>query len=104
MSFDEFEGTKQVIRMSDRQEEFEDTKQVIRMSDPQEEFEDTKQVIRMSDPQEEFHSDYLFGIFKLFLTVWQTLCCLPFFDLRIMMTCLVSSNHFFRNACTKSGS
>jgi hypothetical protein len=21
-----------------------------------------------------------------------------------MMTCLVSSNHFFRNACTKSGS
>jgi hypothetical protein len=37
--------------MSDRQEEFEDTKQVIRMSDRQGEFEDTKQVIRMSDRQ-----------------------------------------------------
>ena len=44
---EEFEDTKEVIRMSDRQEEFEDTKQVIRMSDRQEEFEDTKQVIRI---------------------------------------------------------
>ena len=42
---EEFEDTKEIIRMSDRQEEFEDTKQVIRMSDRQEEFEDTKQVI-----------------------------------------------------------
>ena len=33
--------------MSDRQEEFEDTKEIIRMSDRQEEFEDTKQVIRI---------------------------------------------------------
>jgi glutaredoxin-related protein len=80
---EEFEDTKQVIRMSDRQEEFENTKQVIRMSDRQEEIEDTKQVIRMSDRHEEFEdtkqvirmsdrptdSDYLFGIVKLFLTV-----------------------------------
>jgi glutaredoxin-related protein len=41
---EEFENTKQVIRMSDRQEEIEDTKQVIRMSDRHDEFEDTKQV------------------------------------------------------------
>jgi hypothetical protein len=72
--------------MSDRHEEFEDTKQVIRMSDRQEEFEDTKQVIRMLDRQVRVitlldgladivlstllrPTDYddLFGIFKPFL-------------------------------------
>jgi hypothetical protein len=37
-------------------------------------------------------SDYLFGIFKLFF--WP-LCCLSFFDLRILITSLVSSNSSF---------
>jgi hypothetical protein len=52
--------------MTDRNEDFEVTKQIIRMSDRQEEFEDTKQVIRMSDRKEENEDNKLssYGLVK----------------------------------------
>jgi hypothetical protein len=38
-------------------------------------------------------SDYSFGIFKLVLSIFfWLLCCMSFFDLRILITLLVSSN------------
>ena len=48
-------------------------------------------------------SDYLFGIFKLFLSfLFWPLCCLSFFHLWLLITSLVSSNfscHFYFGHC-----